>query len=279
MKIIGIFVVLVAILTLPVIAEYSNVGAIMQFGVGARAVGLGGAFLPLADDATAAFYNPAGLGWINHISVTSYFSRQFDTLTYGAVGITLPYIGAVMMRLDSGLIPAAGGGFNYVSQCGVVGGGIAIGPVGIGARVKVVTIQSPYTAVGWAVDPALLIVTDVMRVGIVVKNAYSQPIILPDATSEDWPLRVDAGVALRMRIGDEVTWDASFTADDLLTPTMAIAGGAEIWVGGLGIRAGWNTSGLSLGLSVQFSSMRIGFVYTEHAHLGGIYGASVTFTF
>ena len=112
-----------------------------------------------------------------------------------------------------------------------------------------------------------------------MKNAYSQPIVLPDATIESWPLRVDAGVALQMQIGEQITWNVSFTADNLLTPAMAIAGGTEIWVGGLGIRTGWNASGLSLGLSVRFPSMRIGFAYTEHTHLGGIYGASVTFNF
>ena len=271
--------ILIALVAVPVVADYSNVGDLMQFGVSARATGLGGAFFPLADDATAAFYNPAGLGWVNRISLTSYVSRRFDAITYGAVGITLPYIGAVLMRLDSGLIPTPAGGFSYVSQGGVIGVGVALGPVGIGARFKLITIYSPYAAVGWAIDPALLVVTDVVRVGIVVNNAYSRPVVLPDATTEAWPLTVDAGVALRAGTGNRVNWDATFTASDLFTAAMRIAAGVEVWVGGLGIRTGWNTSGLSLGLSVRFPSMRIDFAYTEHAHLGGSYDASVTFNF
>ncbi len=279
MKSIGVLSLLLAVLTLPVFGQYSNVGEIMQFGVGARAVGLGNAFLPLADDETAAFYNPAGMGWINHISLTSYFSRQFDTITYEAVGVSIPHIGASLMRLDSGWIKADSGGFSYISECGVIGAGFALGPVGIGGRLKVFSVQSPYVAFGWAVDPALLIVSDVMRVGIMVENAYSQPIVLPDATVEEWPLHVDAGVALHTRIGNKVEWNATFVANDLFTPAVRVAYGIEAWVGGLGTRAGWNTCGPSLGISVRFPSMRIDFAYTESEGLGGSYGASVTFNF
>ena len=279
MKFVGVMLVLVAILTLPVFGQYSNVAEIMQFGVGARAVGLGGAFLPLADDETTAFYNPAGLGWINHISLTSYFSRQFGTLTYGAVTLSLPYVGATLMRLDSGLIPTDSGGFNYVSQCGVAGAGFALGPVGIGARVKVFSVQSPYVASGWAVDPALLIVTDVLRVGILVENAYSQPVVLPDATPENWPVCLDIGAALRVRIGNKVEWNTTFVVDGLFTSAVRFAGGTEVWAGGLGVRIGGDASGTHLGLSVRFPSMRIDFVYTENEGLGGTYGASVAFNF
>ena len=36
-------------------------GEFLALGVGARALGMGGAFVSLADDATAAYWNPAGI--------------------------------------------------------------------------------------------------------------------------------------------------------------------------------------------------------------------------
>ena len=36
-------------------------GSDLGMGIGARAIGLGGAFVSIADDASATFWNPAGL--------------------------------------------------------------------------------------------------------------------------------------------------------------------------------------------------------------------------
>ena len=39
-------------------------GALFDIGMGARALGMGGAFVAVADDANALYYNPAGLALI-----------------------------------------------------------------------------------------------------------------------------------------------------------------------------------------------------------------------
>jgi len=39
-------------------------GSDLGMGIGARAIGLGGAFVSIADDASATFWNPAGLSHI-----------------------------------------------------------------------------------------------------------------------------------------------------------------------------------------------------------------------
>jgi long-chain fatty acid transport protein len=81
-------------------------------GFGARAFGMGGAFIAIADDATAATWNPGGLGQIEHIEVSaigSYYDferyesvtifnngqsgtviRQGDSLSYDFFGISIP---------------------------------------------------------------------------------------------------------------------------------------------------------------------------------------------
>ena len=47
------------------------VAAFNDIGVGGRPLGMGGAFVALADDGNAASYNPAGLGYINAASSQS----------------------------------------------------------------------------------------------------------------------------------------------------------------------------------------------------------------
>ena len=44
--------------------------AFLTTGIGARAMGMGGAFVAVADDATAAYWNPAGLGMLNKPELT-----------------------------------------------------------------------------------------------------------------------------------------------------------------------------------------------------------------
>ena len=47
-------------------------------GVGARAIGMGGAFVGIADDYSATFWNPAGLGQIRRMELAG----AFNSLTY-----------------------------------------------------------------------------------------------------------------------------------------------------------------------------------------------------
>ena len=49
----------------------------LKIGVGARALGMGGAFASIADDATAAFTNPAGLTTLSKAEI-SFEGRQWD---------------------------------------------------------------------------------------------------------------------------------------------------------------------------------------------------------
>ncbi len=52
-----------------------------QVPVGPRAIGMGGAFSALADDASALFWNPAGLARVGHQEVTGSYANLYDTGT------------------------------------------------------------------------------------------------------------------------------------------------------------------------------------------------------
>lgn len=92
-----------------VIGKYA--GEFMALGVGGRALGMGGAFVAVANDVTAGYYNPAGLANINYPQIALMHSEQFGSLVnydYGAVAI--PYgtdlsFGLSVMRLGVDGIP------------------------------------------------------------------------------------------------------------------------------------------------------------------------------
>ena len=67
------------------------VAAFNDIGVGARPLGMGGAFVALADDGNAANYNAAGLGYIDaaHLSMTT-AQRLKGLINYNHIGGVLP---------------------------------------------------------------------------------------------------------------------------------------------------------------------------------------------
>ncbi len=82
----------------------------LSYGVGARALGLGRAYVAVANDPTAVFWNPAGLELIPRLSFTLFHDQVFEGTMYDFVGIvypTLTYgtVGLGYTRLGTGDIP------------------------------------------------------------------------------------------------------------------------------------------------------------------------------
>jgi len=92
-----------------VISKYA--GEFMAIGVGGRALSMGGAYVAVANDVTAGYYNPAALSRINYPQITLMHDERYGNLVnynYGAVAI--PYgsdmsFGLSIMRLGIDGIP------------------------------------------------------------------------------------------------------------------------------------------------------------------------------
>lgn len=62
----------------------------LGIAVGARAVGMGGAFVAVADDATALYWNPAGISSVENFSTNLVHTDWLHDLSYNVVGAVLP---------------------------------------------------------------------------------------------------------------------------------------------------------------------------------------------
>ena len=62
----------------------------LKIGVGARALALSGSFAAIADDASALYWNPAGLATVENISWTGSYTKWFADITHQFSGLVVP---------------------------------------------------------------------------------------------------------------------------------------------------------------------------------------------
>ena len=75
----------------------------LEIGVGARAVGMGGAFVGTANDASALYWNPAGLAGLRRTEIILVHTNWLADLQFEFVGIVLPIgrLGSLGMSITS----------------------------------------------------------------------------------------------------------------------------------------------------------------------------------
>lgn len=73
------------------------VGEFLEIGAGARAVGMGGAFTAVADDPSAFYWNPSGLGYIEGLKFSGMYADLWGGLSnYSVAGVAAAVPGAVV---------------------------------------------------------------------------------------------------------------------------------------------------------------------------------------
>ncbi len=86
-------------------------GEFMSIGVGGRALGMGGAYVAVANDVTAGYYNPAALARIDYPEITLMHDERFGNLeNYDYAAVAIPYekdmsFGLSIIRLGVDGIP------------------------------------------------------------------------------------------------------------------------------------------------------------------------------
>lgn len=264
-------------------AIFTNVASLLEMGIGARPLGMGGAFVGLADDESAAFYNPAALAFLEKTGFTSLFSRQFGTFNYGSIGVAGRFLGLNFMQLDSGTIEITdqfgtgdGESFRYLSRAGIGSFGISLEKVvafGIRAKFFQAKLSNPIneSGFGWSIDPAAMLriknpanyklIKD-FRVGLLYENVLKSRIKFHSGHLESWRSDLHIGVSVTLEVVQQISLNFLCDFNNLLQngPTKHL--GVELWANGLGVRAGFNNHVISTGTSIWVENLRIDWAYT-----------------
>lgn len=254
-------------------------GSAFELGASARGLGLGGAFTALVDDETAVIHNPAALGQLATVGISTLYVRQFGEISYGSISVAMPWVGLNVGMIDSGLISSPQGAFRYTSQAVAISGGVPIGPVNLGLRWRYLYVSSPISGGGWAIDPALLLDAGSVRVAAVFESAYSVPVSYSSGTDESFEPSLRLGIAATLSPLPDVWWNAAFEASGLLAAQAQFSAGLEAWIGGVGARVGYDGIGPTFGLTIRFSGLQLDWAYALRSDLGGSHRASLIFRF
>ena len=248
-----------------------------DIGVGARPLGLGGAFVALADDSNAAYYNAAGLGYIDAIQAGVTHAQRFRGLiTYNSVSGIIPFGRAGSIGASLGVL--AEDSEIYREQLVRVSYGNALfKQLSIGANLKLFgtsfdeanefVADNPYFAQtsSSAVSFDLGVITkpfQSLSIGVSVENLLPANTSISETHTDPVPLNIRAGLVYKLDSIAEMSAQGEAVSNLLKSSlgTLEIASrngeiyirtGIEIWLnraiavrGGYGSKNGGNTATL-----------------------------------
>jgi hypothetical protein len=91
----------------------------LKIGAGARPAAMGGAFAAVADDAQAAYYDPAGLGLLKRPQVTGMDETRFAGLVYDYATVAVPLLAWVDTPMQRNAYGVAAFSFYSLSVGGI----------------------------------------------------------------------------------------------------------------------------------------------------------------
>jgi hypothetical protein len=245
---------------------------VLDLGMGARALGMGGAFTSIAEDTASLFYNPAGLALIESANLEGYAARPFDVYNHLALGITAPQLGIGMVQYGLQNISKpnefgnpTGETFSYLSRAGLIGGGtLRVPGFALGATLKaLIEDNGPVRGSGWGLDVGVLYEQSGFRLGLVAGNVLSDDVEYSNGDVMLWHNFMRGGVSYTSELSGTSTFciavDGEFKND-----VLAFHIGAELWLDALGLRMGWDRGLWTAGASVRQDDVAVHMAYSMH---------------
>jgi len=279
---------LAALLAQPAAANF------VEVETGARAMGMGGAFIAVADDVTALHWNPAGLSAVDRVQV---FGMR--TSVYGVDEISEDSAAAAWgtgTRAFALGWSRTGAQDLYNEDTIVLGVGTTTPVEGLsaGVAVKRLSIEAPgyeyyndpaFDADGdaaFAADLGCLYRRPTWTAAAVVRNIGEPELSLLSTTEETDPvyaeLRLGASYLFREVMLMSAEWRVPREAPAYYDEKASLNLGTEIWFyDAFALRTGMNRDRITAGLGLKSKNLLVDVALLSERRIGSLYRLSATF--
>ncbi|MCX5800744.1 MAG: PorV/PorQ family protein [Candidatus Eisenbacteria bacterium] len=269
--------------------------SIFSLGAGSRALGMGGAFTAISDDATATYWNPAGLSCLGQTGITGFHSLLFEgssldffsiahpTVRFGGIGFAFLRVGTDGIQAYDDRSRSLGQiGFSQSEMIFSYGRKIPFN-VNVGASLKIVNQgMGELSTNGAGFDVGALYSVPYVKglaLGLAARDVPGAKLKLADRV-ENTPRTLRAGGSYRdsLRGGRDVL----LVGIDVSLPEKAntnVSVGGEYVVDQLvALRAGFKEGKLCAGVGVKWRSYSLDYSI-GNSELGNLHQFSVSATF
>jgi hypothetical protein len=276
---------------------YGMANDYLQYGAGARSLAMGGAYVALADEASASYWNPAGLAQIEEHQFLSMYAPFFEGTSYNFISYVHPLRKIGNLAISDVFLYS--GGFEEVSAIGEVTGksssvwkNAAIisyanrvhRSIFLGASLKLINEQvMGYSGSGQGIDLGILCKpSDRLSIGLAVQNVL-QPKVTLREEPDVYKINLKGGVAL-----NALSKRFTLTADinKLVDEKAYFSAGVEIspWekisrysLNRVDLRLGIDhLQRLALGMGLKMKFLSLDYAFSSHK-VGGLHRFGLTF--
>lgn len=267
-------------------------GAFLELGVGARPLGMGSAYVAVAEGPEAGYWNPAGLasgkgttlgfmhserfaGLVRNDFLGASFSRKgwgagTSLIRTGVEGIKFTALRDTTDTLSSEnrpyVIREVGSG-DYVL---LLSSALSSGRLALGGSFKLVHRRLwEHTAWGAGLDLGVLYAWGGFRAGVCLHDVYGTPVFWDSGSKDTIVPSLDVGLYYRRDLlGGSFCLSTSYSRK-------LKAGLEYVYSKGLALRFGWDGTGLTTGAGISFRWFRVDYAFLANRSLGGTHRISL----